>query len=94
MKNKNEMIFLENVDQTKITLIKHYMAEKGQDAADFDVMLADEINKLIDKIYVKYVPKQVRQLISSDFALTKTEKKQSKKQESEGNENGSTKQSF
>lgn len=93
MKNKNEMIFLENVDQTKITLIKHYMAERGQDAADFDVMLANEINKLVDKIYIKYVPKQVRQLISSDFALTKTEQK-SKKQESEVNKNESTESSL
>lgn len=91
MKSKNDMILQEKVDQTKIALIKHYMAEKGQDAADFDVMLADEINKLIDRIYVKLVPKQVRQLISSDFALTKKEKKHTKKHESEEIENGSTK---
>ena len=28
---KNEFNFADNIDKTKITLIRHYMAEKGMD---------------------------------------------------------------
>ena len=33
---KNEFNFADNIDKTKITLIRHYMAEKGMDSADFE----------------------------------------------------------
>lgn len=44
---KNEFNFADNIDKTKITLIRHYMAEKGMDSADFDEQLAKEINELL-----------------------------------------------
>ena len=36
---KNEFNFADNIDKTKITLIRHYMAEKGMDSADFECRL-------------------------------------------------------
>lgn len=56
---KNEFNFADNIDKTKITLIRHYMAEKGMDSADFDEQLAKEINEAVEVMYRKYVPRAV-----------------------------------
>ena len=48
---KNEFNFADNIDKTKITLIRHYMAEKGMDSADFDEQLAKEINEAVEVLY-------------------------------------------
>ena len=50
---KNEFNFADNIDKTKITLIRHYMAEKGMDSADFDEQLAKEINEAVEVMYLE-----------------------------------------
>ncbi|MFR8295212.1 MAG: hypothetical protein ACLVAU_13705 [Ruminococcus sp.] len=62
---KNEFNFADNIDKTKITLIRHYMAEKGMDSADFDEQLAKEINEAVEVMYRKYVPRAVRGAVCS-----------------------------
>ncbi|MCB7526324.1 hypothetical protein [Ruminococcus sp. TM463] len=70
---KNEFNFADNIDKTKITLIRHYMAEKGMDSADFDEQLAKEINEAVEVMYRKYVPRAVRELFAQEsFTLKKT----------------------
>ena len=62
---KNEFNFADNIDKTKITLIRHYMAEKGMDSADFDEQLAKEINEAVEVMY--------RELFAQEsFTLKKT----------------------
>ena len=70
---KNEFNFADNIDKTKITLIRHYLAEKGMDSADFDEQLAKEINEAVEVMYRKYVPRAVRELFAQEsFTLKKT----------------------
>lgn len=72
MKSKAEFNFLEKIDKTKITLIRHYMAEKGMESTEFDEQLAQEINAAVDTMYRKHVPKAVRDLFAQDgFVLKK-----------------------
>ncbi|MBR1421838.1 MAG: hypothetical protein IJ571_00135 [Ruminococcus sp.] len=56
-------------NKTKVTLIKHYMAEKGMDGSEFDKVYESAVNAAIEKavesMYKKYVPAQVRQLFAN-----------------------------
>ena len=63
-KNTNNT-FEYGVDKTKINLIKHYMAEKGLDSSQFDEEYRVQLGKLIDKMYRKYVPSEVRKLLET-----------------------------
>ncbi len=64
-KKNTDNAFEFGVDKTKVNLIKHYMAEKGLDSSQFDDEYKAQLGKLIDKMYRKYVPSEVRKLFET-----------------------------
>jgi len=64
-KKNTDNAFEFGIDKTKVNLIKHYMAEKGLDSSQFDEEYRVQLGKLIDKMYRKYVPSEVRKLLET-----------------------------
>ena len=59
------------IDAAKVNLIRYFMAEKGLDSEQFDKEFNEQINRLVDKMYNKYVPKDVRKIDSApEFTIT------------------------
>ena len=81
---------LSEENNTKIVLIKHYLAEKGKGSEEFDKAFEDAITSAIDGMYKKLVPSAVRSLFSnSDISISginKKNKNDSKKTEETGTE--------
>lgn len=59
---KKTIVNISEENNTKIVLIKHYMAEKGMDVSEFDKAFDDAVNSAIETMYKKYVPAPVRNL--------------------------------
>ena len=64
MPKKNDILENLNIDEEKLKLIKYYCAEKGE-ALELEKDLADIINKRIDNLYNKKVPKDVRHFLEN-----------------------------
>lgn len=70
-KKNTESTFGLEIDTTKVTLIRHFMAEKGYDSDQFDKEFTVQVGKLVDKMYRKYVPTDVRKLYDTPaFTIT------------------------
>ena len=53
------------IDVSKVNLIRHFMAEKGLDSEQFDKEFKEQVQKLVEKMYHKYVPANVRKLFET-----------------------------
>jgi len=54
---------------TKIVLIRYWMAEKGKDSEQFDNELRDQFLKSLEKMYKRYVPADIRKM-NETFDIT------------------------
>ena len=80
-KKNTDNAFEFGIDKTKVNLIKHYMAEKGLDSSQFDEEYRVQLGKLIDKMYRKYVPSEVRKLLETPaFSISVTQAAETKKE--------------
>lgn len=83
-KEENKAIVLSEEHKKKITLIKHYMAEKGLDGSAFDRAFDDAVNSAIETMYKKYVPAPVRNLFKdTGLSLVVEDNKDNKKEVTE-----------
>lgn len=91
MKQKKnvENTFDLGVDKTKVNLIRHFMAEKGLESEQFDKEFTASVNKLVDKMYNKYVPKEIRKLLETPAVTLSINPVAANKQlEEKGDRNG------
>ena len=74
---KKTIVNISEENNTKIVLIKHYMAEKGMNVSEFDKAFEEAVNTAVEGMYKKYVPSTVRTLFdNSDITIGNISKKQ------------------
>ena len=68
-------------DSEKLSAIKLYMSQRDMD-------IKDELEKLVDALYSKYVPANVREFIDMKSTTIKQSKTKTEKSDSEENVSG------